>query len=135
MRAHRIEVDIAHQLQQIRFLLTENGAIASLEDMPRQMVNPVEMLGIAGQAGTHEGGKRHLLGLDEQVEMIGHETIAMKKSSKLANGLIETVQHEEIIIVRQEEGLSAVASIQAVIECPREKYPGFTSHGQSSKTI
>jgi hypothetical protein len=43
--------------------------------------------------------------------MVRHEAINVKKSSKLANCLMETVQHEKTTFVRKEDWLSAVAAI------------------------
>src|SRR5579864_8636998 len=47
--AKRIQMDIAHQFQQIRLTLTEDAFIPVLEEVPDQTIAAIEITGISGQ--------------------------------------------------------------------------------------
>ena len=49
-----IQVDVAHKLKQIRFLLAEEGLIPVLKEVAGTALPPVELLGISGEQTSHD---------------------------------------------------------------------------------
>jgi hypothetical protein len=49
-----IQMDIAHQLQQVRVFLAENGLVAVLKQMPAAPVPQVEAHGVTRQKPPHD---------------------------------------------------------------------------------
>ena len=68
--AQRVEVNVAHQFQKVRFFLAENRLVTILKEMSVTLVTAVEANGVAGQQAPHDGCHRYPAGLKENVAMI-----------------------------------------------------------------
>jgi hypothetical protein len=68
---HRIEADIAHQLEQVRFSLAPDGLVAILKEIPVAAVAPIKGPRVTSQDAPHDRRKRDAAGPKEQVQVIG----------------------------------------------------------------
>lgn len=68
--AEGIEVDVAHQLQEIGILLAEDGLVSVLEERAESSVAPIVGDGIAREEPSHEGRKRDEAGPKQEVGMV-----------------------------------------------------------------
>ena len=46
-------MEVAHEFEQVRFLLLHNGLVAILEKVPDTLVPPVESPGVSGEERAH----------------------------------------------------------------------------------
>lgn len=79
------------------------------------MVDLVELLGKPRQTGAHEGGKRNLLHLDDEVEVVGHQAKAVNQRSILIDHAGQAVLHKKEIVFTREYHFAAIAAVDAVI--------------------
>lgn len=69
----RIEVDIGHQLPEIRILFAENRLVAVLKKVTVAAVPAVEAYRVASQKPAHDRGDRTASGVQKQMGMIRHQ--------------------------------------------------------------
>ena len=55
--AERVEMDVAHQLQQVGVLLDDDGSVPVLEEAAHPLVPAIEGSGVAGEQGSHAPGQ------------------------------------------------------------------------------
>jgi hypothetical protein len=68
--AQRVQVDVAHQLQQVRVFLAQNGLVPVLKQVPASPVPQVEADGIARQKPPHDIGNGNNPGAQQKMKMI-----------------------------------------------------------------
>jgi len=66
-------VDVAHQLQQVRVFLAQNGLVPILKQVPASPVPQVEADGIARQKPPHDIGNRNKPVAEQKLKVIGHQ--------------------------------------------------------------
>ncbi len=69
----RIQVEIPHQLQKVRFRLHHDGFIPVLKEMAAPVVPAVEGAGVPREEGAHGVGQRARPRPDQQVEVVWEE--------------------------------------------------------------
>ena len=72
-RPHRIEVEVAHEFEQIRLLLTQDGLVAVLEEVPMAMVASVERPRVSGEEAAHDRRQGDGPGAEQEVEVVGEQ--------------------------------------------------------------
>jgi len=79
-RTERVQMDIPHQFQQVRVLLTEDRFVAVLKEITRTVMTLVKRDGIPRQKAPHYLGHRDQACFQEQMEMIRNQrpSIAMR---------------------------------------------------------
>ena len=60
-RPQRVEMDVAHELQEIGFFVHQGGAVAILHEVADPFMATVEGAGIPGQESSHCGGEDRLV--------------------------------------------------------------------------
>lgn len=113
---HRVQVNVADQLFQVAVPLHQDGSVASLEQMSRSPVLPIDEPGVAAGKDLHEDGEGLCAGLNRHVHVIGHPAIGVQ--AMLITG--QAVSQESLpfaaVFIVEEDGLAAVAAQDNVIE-------------------
>jgi hypothetical protein len=60
-----IEVEITHQLEQVRFFLAQDGLVAILKEIPVAAVAAVERPRVSGQDAAHDRRQRDAAGAEQ----------------------------------------------------------------------
>ena len=68
-------MDVSDQLGQVSVTLAEDRLVPALKDVPDVPVPPVVVSAISAENPLHDVANRRLLSLDQQVNMIGHQTV------------------------------------------------------------
>ena len=72
--SHGIQMNVAHQLQEIAVLLAEDGFIAILKEMPAAAIAAVVASGVAGQQATHYRSDGNAAGAQQKLKMVGDQS-------------------------------------------------------------
>src|SRR3989304_2793151 len=76
--SHRIEMDVAHQLQQVAIAVAHDRLVAPLKQMPAVTVCSVKSPRVSGQQRLHHPRRRSLLHFQEQMEMVRHQNVGVE---------------------------------------------------------
>ena len=95
--ADRIEDDVARGLEQVLFRFDRTGVEAALEDVPREVVAPIEVVGEAEVEPVHSIGQIRLRGLDERVVVVRHLDVREAPPAVVAADPLE--QALEVLVV------------------------------------
>ena len=130
LRAHRIKVDVADQLAQILIRLTENCLVSPLEEMSHLSIFPVVVLTKTRQDAMHDAADRVRLSLDQQVHVVRHQTISVKKEWQPA--LLHLKQREELQVIDRvvEDNLAIIAASDQVIKTALDFDARLPGHGR-----
>lgn len=84
-RAHGVEMDVAHQLQQILIRIDENRPIASLKEVTGRRTLPLHVSCEAAGDSHHRPTERHVADLHQEMNVIGHPAVGvMEVTGKIA---------------------------------------------------
>jgi hypothetical protein len=61
---------VAHEFEEVRFLLYHNGLVAVVEKVPDTLVSPVEGPGVSGEERTHTPSQGALARPEQEVRVI-----------------------------------------------------------------
>lgn len=81
--AHRVEVNVPDQFQEIRLRLDHDGAVPVLEKMPDPVVAAVEVHHVPGEEAAHPDRQWGARGPNEEVGMIGKRRPGMHRPGTL----------------------------------------------------
>jgi hypothetical protein len=65
-----VEVDVAHQLEQIGVFFTKKRLAPVLEELTMSAMATIELLCMAGQHAPHDGGERYRAGSQQEVRVL-----------------------------------------------------------------
>src|SRR6056297_1113629 len=68
-----VEMNVAHQFEQIVVRINQQSLVAPLEKMAGLFLPPVEILRIAKAEILHDSGKRNFLDLNGKMDVIAHQ--------------------------------------------------------------
>ena len=89
-RAQRIAMDVAHEGQEVRFVLAQNGFVSILKQMPDTVVATVESGRVSGQQRPHRLLQRLRCGSHEKMEMIRHQSPRVHDETTVADDRRDT---------------------------------------------
>ena len=72
-RAKGIQVEIAHQLQEVDVFVDHDGFVPILEEVARPLMAAIELSGVPGQERAHAALQGASLGAHQKVGMVGQE--------------------------------------------------------------
>ena len=86
--SNRIQVDVAHQFAQIAIRLTKDRLVPALKQMADLLVLTVVILAVGGQHPLHDPADGIVLHLDQEVNVVRHQAIAVEieRELRLLNG-------------------------------------------------
>ena len=73
LRPQWVQMDIAHQLQEVSVFLAEDGFVAVLKKMSVASVSAIETTGISCQQPAHHTGNRDISSTEQQMEVVGQQ--------------------------------------------------------------
>src|SRR6266542_6275998 len=108
-------MNVADQLQQIGVFLAENSFISALKQMTALLVSAVEVLGIGLLEPLHVFGKGRLGTLEQQMNVIGHQTIRIDRDPVFPPIVGESFQVDSIVAVLQKGLLRVIFGVASYI--------------------
>ena len=128
----RVQDDVAGQLEEVRFALDEDSLEAPLEHVADPIVPAVESLRVLPVQAPHASGQVRLGGLDEQVEVVRHQAVAVAVPVVGVDDLAQPVEEGVPIPVVEEDGFARIAPGGQVVEGAGEldaEWPSHESNG------
>ena len=127
-RAHRIQVQVAHQRQAIAILIHQESLEPSLEHVPHPLEAGIEITGIAKRQILHACRQFDIAHLQSKVEMIGHQAEGVHPIAESGYAFGEQFIEVASITGREEHVLPGVAAQDDVVQTAGDMETGFTSH-------
>ena len=120
LRPHRIQMHIiAHRPQiSVAAPIHDQRLIPSAEQMPKQLVPPVESSRVSPQKPLHTRHQIGLGGFHHQMKVVGHQTIRMHLPIRLLTGLPQGLQKQHPILVVLEYRFTPIPTIHHMINRP-----------------
>jgi hypothetical protein len=91
-RPERIQVDVPHKFEQIRFLLHHDRLIAILEEMANTLMAPVEGARVAREERSHHAGQGPRPSPDEEVGVVREECPGVDREAALRHRLGKPIE-------------------------------------------
>jgi hypothetical protein len=85
-------MNIANQLQKVRFFLAENGFVAVLKELPVPPVPAVEGDGMAGEKPAHHGCHGWSAGAQKKADMVGHQRSSIARGGCVGQNSFQAIQ-------------------------------------------
>jgi len=126
--SHRIEMNIAHQLQKIFIFLADNRLVSPLKKMSHLVVNPIEVLSVGLLQPLHEARKRHTRTLHEKVNMVGHQTVCIHHYPIPLTVARHSLQIGQVVPLGEKRPLPVIAAPNHVIEQTGSKQTKAACH-------
>ena len=101
-RAEWIEMDVAHQFEQVGIFLTQYGVVPVLKKMAGSVVSPVMGYRITGQKPSHQSRNRYDSGSDQQVKVVVQQCPCQAPDSRVCQKGSQAVQKIPSVIIIQE---------------------------------
>ena len=108
--AKRVEVEVARDLLEIRILIYEESRITSLIEITRSLMGAIEVGGVGDIEAAHEFLKIAQRGLDQEVEVIGHQDISQNLHLVDLGGPGQELQEGSPVGVWEIDLLASIAS-------------------------
>ncbi len=86
-------MEVAHEFEEVRFLLHHNGIVAVLEKLPDTLVSPVEGPGVSGEEHTHTPSQGPLARPEQEVRVV-REQMGRRSSPRTINARRTYRQHD-----------------------------------------
>jgi hypothetical protein len=104
---------------------------AALPQVATAAVAAVEALGVVGLGALERQSQGvGVLGYDNQVNMVGHQTVTQHAQAIALLVLGQSGQVETPVIVDKENVLAIVASLRDVVRDARRHHAGLSGHGR-----
>jgi len=113
---HRIEMNIAADLQEIAVPIHQERFVALLKEMARAAMPPVKIDCVTRLEGLHQFGEIALGCLHEQMDVIGEQTIAEQLNPFLPTVLSELGEVGVPISIIAKDGLAVIPAGQDMID-------------------
>ena len=116
LSAERIGLDVAENHEQVGVILDHGALEPTLPHMTRGLMPLVITPGVGYCKGLKDSANRLSgLGPDQEVEVIGHETIAKEPEGVAVPGLGEGLEEGDAVVVVAEDVPAVVATVEGVI--------------------
>lgn len=126
--ANRVLFDVAQGPQEV-FRVQRTGEISILPQMPAPTVHAVDVLGIQKIGPAHELGQRvRPERRGDQVDMVGHQAIAVDSHAEPLRLLFEQLQENDAILVNEKYILLVITPLGNVVGQARYNDSGDPWH-------
>jgi hypothetical protein len=122
-------VNVPHQFPQIGVLLTQNGFVPVLKQMPMPVVPAIEGLSLTGQQPSHDRGDGHGSAFKQQVEMVGDQRPCIPWRMRFRQNEFQPLQKFIPIIVISEDLTPFNPPRHNMVYCTRRIDSCFAWHG------
>ena len=91
-------------------------------------VAQIEVLGVGLLHTLHESGERRVSGLDQQMDVIGHQAVGVDAHLALRTVLLQPIQVRLVIHIASKRLAPLVAADNDVVEQSGREYSGTAGH-------
>ena len=106
----------------------KQGFVSATEEVAEKLVLAIEAISVSTQKPFHAGHQVGLGRFDDQMKVIGHQTIGVDLPIGLGTGLAKGIEEEEAIGIVAKDGFPAVAAVHEVVDRPFIFQPEFARH-------
>jgi hypothetical protein len=103
-RPERIQVDVPHKFEQIRFLLHHDGLVTVLEEVANALMAPIEGARVASEEGSHHAGQGPRPSPDEEVGMVREERPGVDREAALRHRVGKAIEEVSTVGIPPEDG-------------------------------
>jgi hypothetical protein len=121
-------MNVSHQFTQVPIALTKDRLVPSLQQMSNSLISPVIVLAVTSQQSLHDTANRVFLPLDQQMNVISHQTIGVKEEWHSALLGCEERQELLIVLIAIEDRLAVIAARDYVIKSTFDLHSRFPGH-------
>lgn len=111
----RVAMNVADNLQQVGIGTDENGLIAPFEKLPFAEMPAVEALGVYAVDVAHASGNIGIGGLDQQMIVVGHQTISGYAQVPHLCGFNQHLNESLIVVFVEKDLFRPSASVHDMI--------------------
>ncbi len=111
-----VEVHVPGHRPEVGFIFDQFGTITALENMPGKAVAPRPHIGIAGQKRLHAASEVGLRGLEDDVQVVGHDREGVYAPATANRRLAEVFDKPITIDVIANDHLTAVAAGHKMVD-------------------
>jgi len=126
--ANRVQMNVADKLQQVCIRVEQQRLVPSLENVPRARPCQIDPLRVPQRDVLHDAREGDVTNLDDQVEVIGHETEAVYPATEFLHGILQDQVEPVPVPVAEKDRFSGVASKDDMVDCTGILNAGFTCH-------
>ena len=128
--AYRVQVDITDQLRKISITLTKNCLVSALQQVTHATITAVVVLAITSQNAVHDPAHGVRLPLNQEMHMVSHQAVGIKKEWEFAFLYRQKGQKLLIVSRRIEYRPPIIAASDHVIETTLNFGASFPGHGR-----
>jgi hypothetical protein len=126
--AHRVQVNVSDQLEQVSVDIDEPRSVAALEEVSSRSEPSLVVTSVAAGYAMHQSTERRFGHLREQMQMIAHPAVSMQSRTKAREDLADDLIEARAIAARVEDALPVVAPQHDVIDPSRNVQSGAPRH-------
>jgi hypothetical protein len=128
----RVEVDVADEFEQVRFLLDQCVLEAVLEEVSGAVVAGVERTGVAAEEALHEVGEGGFAGTKQGVGVVGHEGPSVETGAAFQDQGRQAVEKVMAVVIAEKDLTAFDAADDDVVEGARVIKTGTTGHKEEA---
>lgn len=128
-----VEMEIAHQFQQVGVAIAENRLIAPLKHVAGLVVSAIVVLAVCELQRLHRPRERMGSGLQQQMDVVGHQDVGMEGDAVSAAIAFEALQIAGVIFGIMKDRCPLVATDDHMIEGAWKIDARLASHGGVSR--
>jgi hypothetical protein len=121
-------MNVTHKAQKIAVLVAEVGFVSPLKQVAYLSIFPVEILRIGKIDHLHDARYRVIGCLDQQMNVITHKYISVKKKTALVFVSLVSLKVVAAVSFVKEDILSLIAAYDDVVKRPFKFYARFPCH-------
>ena len=134
--AHRVELDVAADGQQVELGVDDGGAVTPLPQRAAASMLLVEIRDVVTSDPLHHPCQALIVGRrSQQVQVIRHEHIGMDGHLELPCSLLEPAEEGQMVIGITEDGQAVMATLDDVVRLVRNDESGKAGHGRRCKPV
>ena len=111
-----VEMEVAHQFQQVGVAIAENRLVAPLKHVAGLVVSAIVVLAVCELQSLHCPGERMGSGLQQQMDVVGHQDLGMEGDAISAAIALEALQIAGVIFGIMKDRRPLVATDDHMIE-------------------
>jgi hypothetical protein len=119
-RANRVEMDVAHERQQIAIRVDQSRPVAALEQVAGRRDRPLFRPGVTGCDDAHHRPERRLGDPDRQVNVIRHPAVGEQACAVALEGASHDFLEAQVVVTGAKDGLAVVAPQHGVVQATRD---------------
>ena len=116
--AEGVGLDVAEDRQEVVVVLDDGALEPALPDVAAAVVAAVVALGVGDEQALHDPADRRLAGADQQMDVVGHEAVAVELERLPLLQVGEGLEEGGVVVVVEEDRCAVVAAVDDVVDEP-----------------